>query len=198
MSQKLKSKNVAVPQEQSKVGMQDNLDFTTVGFLLIQIIIGYEWFISGLTKVIRADFISGLAQELSDKSAGVHNWYADFLNRWIIPNAVVFGYLIEATEVLIGLAFIGAALLWLFAWGRVPKRVRSFSFLLVSLAALGGVFMAINFHLANGYSHPWLFPEDSFEEGVDFDSLLAVVNAVIAIVYVFLFRSLWLGAKRQG
>lgn len=198
MSQKLKLKNVAVPQDESKVGMQDKPDFATIGFLLIQIIIGYEWFISGLTKVIRGDFVSGLTQELSDKSAGVHNWYSDFLNRWIIPNAVVFGYLIEATEVLIGFAFIGVALLWLFAWGRVSKRVCSFVFLLMSLAALGGIFMAINFHLANGYSHPWLFPVDSFEEGVDFDSLLAVMNAVIAIVYIFLFRSLWLEAKRQG
>ena len=48
---------------------------TTLGFLFVVMIIGYEWFMSGLVKVVRGDFPSGLAEELLAKSEGVPAWY---------------------------------------------------------------------------------------------------------------------------
>lgn len=39
------------------------------GFLIVEIVIGYEWFISGLVKVVRGDFLAGLAEELLKRSA---------------------------------------------------------------------------------------------------------------------------------
>ena len=40
------------------------------GFLVVEMIIGYEWFVSGLVKIMRGGFPAGLANELLEKSAG--------------------------------------------------------------------------------------------------------------------------------
>ena len=63
-----------------------------VGLLLVQVLIGYEWFMSGLTKIYRGGFPSGLAAELTEKSEGAAGWYKSFLDRAIIPHATAFGY----------------------------------------------------------------------------------------------------------
>src|SRR5581483_12166211 len=89
-----------------------------IGLLLVQVFIGYEWFMSGLTKIYRGGFPSGLADELTEKSEGAPGWYKSFLDGSIIPNASAFGYLIEIGEVLIGVALIAAAVVWLFRWER--------------------------------------------------------------------------------
>jgi hypothetical protein len=50
--------------------------------------------------------------------------------------------------------------------------------------------MNVNFHLANGSSHPWLIPKDGFDEGVDLDSLMPAVQLVLAGVSAGLLLSL--------
>ncbi len=44
--------------------------FPFVGLLLVQLLVGYEWLMSGLTKVVRGGFPGGLAAELREKSEG--------------------------------------------------------------------------------------------------------------------------------
>lgn len=161
-----------------------------IGLLAIQIVIGYEWFMSGLVKVVRGGFPGGLADELAEKSEGVGGWYGSFLDDAVIPNAQAFGYLIEIGELLIGVALIGAALAWLFAWERLSVRGRAAVLLVTALAALGGIFMNVNFHLANGSAHPWLIPSDGFDEGVDLDSLLPAIQLVLAGVSTWLLVAL--------
>lgn len=158
-----------------------------IGFIIVQIIIGYEWLVSGLVKVLRGDFTTGLADELVEKAEGAYGWYANLLESVIVPNASILGWIIETAEILIGIAFIVIPLLWVFAQQRVSERLWRTAFLLMTIAAIGGFFMALNFHLANGYAHPWIIPMDSFEEGVDFDTFLAAMNGVIAIVYINLY-----------
>lgn len=151
-----------------------------IGLLLIQILIGYEWFMSGVVKIVRGGFPGGLADELTEKSEGIGGWYRSFLDDAVIPNAQAFGYLIELGELLIGVALIAAALTWLLAWERLPVNGRKAVLLVTLLAAVGGVFMNVNFHLANGSAHPWLIPSDGFDEGVDLDSLLPAIQLVLA------------------
>jgi len=50
-----------------------------IGCLVVEMVIGYEWFISGLVKFVRGDFPAGLADELLKKSAGTAEWYGIFL-----------------------------------------------------------------------------------------------------------------------
>jgi hypothetical protein len=168
-----------------------------VGLLLVQLLVGYEWFISGLTKIVRGGFPSGLAKELTEKSEGAPGWYKSFLDGSIIPNASTFGYLIEIGELVVGLALIVAALVWLLRWERLPDGGRVAILATTVLASLGGIFMAVNFHLANGAPHPWLIPQSGFDEGVDLDSLLPAVQLVLIGVSLGLWRSLRRGAGAE-
>lgn len=162
----------------------------TAGLLVVTMVVGYEWFISGLVKLVRGNFPAGLANELLEKSEGTAAWYGRFLERAAIPNATVLGFLIEASELLAGIVLIAGPLIRLFAWDRVSDRTRAVILLLIALAAIGGAFLAINLHLANAAAHPWLLPGDSFDEGIDLDSVLPAIQIVIATVNIALIRRL--------
>ena len=153
-----------------------------LGLFAIQAIIGYEWLMSGATKVVRGGFPSGLADELTEKSEGAASWYSTFLDSVVIPNGSTFGVLIILGEVGVGLALIAAAALWAFRWERLGSSGRNAVLAATFAAALGGVFMNVNFHLANGSAHPWLIPGDGFDEGVDLDSLMPAIQLVFAAV----------------
>jgi hypothetical protein len=120
----------------------------------------------------------------------VSDWYRSFVDSSIIPHAVVFGYLIEIGELLIGIALIAAAIVWLFRWQQLPDVGRLALLAITVLASLAGIFMAINFHLANGGTHPWLIPKDGFDESVDLDSLLPLIQLVLIALSVGMFRAL--------
>jgi hypothetical protein len=161
-----------------------------IGLLVMGMLIGYEWFMSGLTKVVDGGFASGLAKELRADTAGDAHWYASFLRGAVIPQATAFGYLIEFGELLVGAGLIVAAGVWLFRWERLPDGGRVAVLAVTALSALGGIAMAINFHLASGAPHPWLIPKSGFDESVDLDSLLPMLQLVLIGVSVGLLRSL--------
>src|SRR5581483_5274516 len=115
--------------------------------------------------------------------------YKSFLDGSVIPNASAFGYLIEIGELVIGIALLVAAVVWLFRWERLPNIGRVAVLAVTALASLGAIFMAVNFHLANGAPHPWLIPADGFDEGVDLDSLLPLLQLVLIAVSVGFLRS---------
>ena len=168
---------------------------TLVGLLVVQLLVGYEWAMSGLTKIVRGGFPAGLASELREKSEGAAGWYTSFLDSVVIPNGQAWGYAIEIGELLIGAVLIGAALVWLFGWERVGAARRRQVLLATALASIGGIFMAVNFHLANGAAHPWLIPADGFDEGVDLDSLLPAIQLVLVAVSGRLW---WLARRHRG
>ena len=161
-----------------------------IGLLIVQMIIGYEWLISGIAKFAAGNFASGLADALVAKTAQTAGWYTSFLNNIVIPNGIAFGYLIETAEVLVGIALIVGPLLWIFAWDRVSDRMRSTVLLLMIVASLGGVFMALNFHVANAGNHPWTLPDSGFDEGIDVDLVLSGIQIVIVVVQIFVLNGL--------
>lgn len=165
-----------------------------IGLLAVTIVIGYEWLVSGLAKFVRGGFPAGLADELREKSEGTVGWYASFLADTAIPNAKLFGYLIETSEILAGVALIAGPLIWIFAWDRISDRLRTSVLFLIAAAAIGGTFLAINLHLANGAAHPWLIPGEAFDEGIDLDSVLPAIQVVIATVSIILLLRL----RRSG
>ena len=152
------------------------------GLLAIQAIIGYVWLMSGLTKVFRGGFPSGLADELKEKSEGLDGWYKSFLDGTVIPNADVFGWLIMLGELAVGVALIAAAAAWFIRWDRFGYRGRTAVLAVTAVAAFAAILMNVNFHLANGSAHPWLIPEDGFDEGVDLDSIMPLVQLVLVAV----------------
>lgn len=54
--------------------------------------------------------------------------------------------------------------------------------------------MAVNFHLANGASDPWLIASSGFDEGIDLDSLLPAIQLVLVGVSLATWRA---GLKRD-
>ena len=169
-----------------------NARIPLLGLLAIQVIIGYEWFVSGLTKIVRGGFPSGLADELTEKSEGAASWYASFLDSVVIPNASTFGVLIILGELAVGAALIAAAALWAFRWETLGAGGRTAVLAATFAAALGGIFMNVNFHLANGSAHPWLIPREGFDEGVDLDSLMPAIQLVLVAVSA----GVWLALRR--
>ncbi|MEO5814948.1 MAG: hypothetical protein ABIT20_06680 [Gemmatimonadaceae bacterium] len=161
-----------------------------IGLLIVEMIIGYEWLISGLVKVVQGDFPSGLGATLLERLPKVPAWYGRFLSGAVIPNAPYFGYAIEIAEVLAGVALLAGPVIALFAWERVPHWMRQAVLFVTAVATIGGAFLAINLHIANAVSHPWFFPVDSFDEGIDLDSILPAIQMVIAWISIMLFRRL--------
>jgi thiosulfate dehydrogenase [quinone] large subunit len=136
-----------------------------VALLLIQVCIGYEWLVSGLTKIVHGDFPAGLARELKDMSKASPAWYRGFLEGAVIPHAVAFGYAIEIAELAIGIVLLVAVL-------RVPARVGRYVPPTTAAALLAGIVLAFNFALANGSSFGLGLAQGSFDEGIDLDTML--------------------------
>ncbi len=152
-----------------------------VTLLAVQIIIGYEWVASGITKVASGTFVSGLAADLKEQAQESPHWYRSFLHDSIIPNARAFGVLIEVGELIVGVGFMLAAIVWLARWSRLSDRWRMSLLWVTMLSALGATFMAINFHVASGANNPWLIPADGFDETIDVDTVLALIQAAFFI-----------------
>jgi hypothetical protein len=128
---------------------------------LIQFAIGWEWLVSGLTKLAHGDFPNGLATQLRGMDGNSPAWFRDVLGSTVVPHAAAFGYAIEAGEVAIGAVLIVTAF-------RSPGSLR----LLAPVALLAGAFLAACFALANGSTFGLGLARDSFDEGVDLDTLL--------------------------
>ena len=136
-----------------------------ISLLLVQVCIGYEWLVSGLTKIVHGDFPAGLAAELRDMSNAAPGWYRSFLDGAVIPHAAAFGYAIEIGELAIGFALLFAVL-------RLPARIGRYLPAVTAVALVVGIVLAANFALANGSSFGLGLAQGSFDEGIDLDTML--------------------------
>lgn len=154
---------------------------------LIQAIIGYEWLISGANKVLSGQFPQGLAATLADGLKDNPNgWYVSFLHAVVLPHSLFFGYLIELAEVGIGLALLGGALLLL---GHIPARgeryhrLARFEVGAAAVAAFACVVLCVNFHFFMGDGViSALNPGAPFDEGIDLDTLLPPIAAIVGVL----------------
>lgn len=161
-----------------------------VGLLVVQILIGYEWLVSGVTKLVDGGFPRGLAAELRGGSQAAPSFYRSFLDSVVIPHGQLFGYLVEIGELIGGAALIAAAVVWLVRWNRLSVTWQTGVLAVTAVASLIGIFMNVNFHLANGGTHPWLIPPSGFDEGVDLDSLMPAIQLVLFVVATYGLRAL--------
>lgn len=161
----------------------------------MQAIIGWEWLMSGGNKLLAGTFPQGLADTISGMMKdNPDGWYISFLQHTILPQSVFYGYLIEWTEVLIGVILLGGALILL-----TPPRRRgqaqyrlTIAYCIASIvAALIGTFMTINFHfMAGGWIFPWFNGSAADGEGIDLDALMPPFELVIILAQAALFAEL--------
>ena len=151
-----------------------------VALLLVQVVLGYEWFVSGLTKLVRGGFPQGLAEELRDLSQGAPGWYRHFLASVVLPHAQAFGYAIEVAELAAGAILIGVAVAVLVGRASLSSRLIAWPALAASVAA---VVMVANFEVANGGSFGLSLADDPFDEGVDLDTLLTGLQLALVVFW---------------
>ena len=156
-----------------------------IAMLLVQVVLGYEWLVSGLTKVVRGGFPQGIADELRDMSQGAPGWYRHFLASVVVPHAQLFGYAIEVAEVVVGSILIGTAVAVLIGRVSVSSRLLGWSAVAASAAAL---LMVVDFELANGGGFGLSLAKDTFDEGVDLDTLLTGLQLALGTFWVAALR----------
>ncbi len=161
----------------------------------IQAILGWEWLMSGGNKLLSGTFPQGLADTitslLKDNPDG---WYVSFLQNLILPHSLFYGYLIEWSEVTIGVVLLGGAFVLL---GQ-PRRKGQAQYRLVitySIASICtaflGAFMTVNFHfLMGGWIFPWFDPAAANSEGIDLDGFLPPYSLVIILAQAALIAEL--------
>jgi hypothetical protein len=151
-----------------------------VAVLVLQSVVAYEWLNSAFTKIVHGGFAAGLADQLAKNADGAPGWYRAVLEAVIIPHAAIFGYLIEAGELLVGASLIATAAV-LFVRGQHLSVVALRTLLgVVAVTALGGAFMNLNFSLFSGDPAPWSLGSDAFSEGVGIDGILMLVQLAMA------------------
>lgn len=148
---------------------------------LLQLAVGYEWLVSGLSKLAHGDFATGLAAELRDLAGGASPWYGHILRTAVVPHAVVFGYVIECAELAAGLVLVGVAIAELAAGHRISARTQRVFRPAVAASLLAGIVMVANFELANGGTFGLRLAADSFDEGVDLDTVLLAAQLALLV-----------------
>jgi len=160
------------------------------GLLVVQIIVGFEFFWSVITKLVRGGFVTGLGADLQERVKAAPTWYASFANSVVVPHAHIFGYLIIAGELFIGITMIAAAIVWLVRWDTLSLAARSTLAALIALAAAGALLLNLNFHIANGATNPWQIGASAFDEAVDINMVFTLIDATILVVMVVILVSL--------
>lgn len=161
----------------------------------IEAIIGWEWLMSGGNKLLSGTFPQGLASTLND---GIKNnpdgWYVSFLQQAVIPHSVFYGYLIEWSEVAVGIILIGAALV-LLSRPRTPGEPQHRLAVAYSIAAIIAAVVAIihtvNFHFfMGGWVIPTFNPAAPNNEGIDLDGLLPLFCLIIIFSNIALLKAI--------
>lgn len=160
----------------------------------LQLLLGYEWLVSGVDKLLYAGFPGALGSLLGDTLQGGHipAPFAALLRAVVLPNSAVFGVLVEWGEALAGLGLIAGALVTLLApvlrARRAPTAAHWLAWVawgeralvwLVPAAALATALMGLSFYLLDGAPAQWPMPSVAFGGALDTGLLLALGSAVL-------------------
>lgn len=127
---------------------------------VLQIVVAYEWIVSGLDKIGNAHFDSQLVSVLQQSSQGSrYGWYISLLHQFMLPNHTLFALLVQVTEPILGLALLFGGALGLL---RLQARVMIFTALAVTAALLGSAFLSLNYFFQGDGPIPWINPSSSF------------------------------------
>jgi hypothetical protein len=152
------------------------------GLLVVQIIVGFEFFWTVLAKIVRGGFVSGLGADLEERVQAAPGWYRSFADSVVIPHATTFAYLIIIGELFVGIGLMVAGVVWLVRWPRISRGGRIVLAVVSATAALAGISMNVNYHIASGANNPWRIPTEVFDEGVDLNTILPLIEVTILVV----------------
>lgn len=152
-------------------------------FGTILAVLSYEWLVSGLSKVLSGEFISGLYQEMMKSLPHMqYQFYAKILQSLHPAHAVILGVLIEAGEILAGLSFAFLAI------STIRETVGTGMMKLGISTGILSAFMNLNFFFFGGGSI-FLNTSEPFEEGVSIDFLMLLIQLSVSVYYYLMLRS---------
>lgn len=159
----------------------------------LELLIGYEWLLSGVDKLLYGSFPQQLGTILHGTLAGntLPSVFAAILRTLVAPNAALFGVLIESAEILAGVGLIVAglvALLGPLAERRLRGPLASIYHIgigllrmLLPVAALGTVLLGLSFYLLDGTPSPWFAPNIAYGGALDTGLFMALASLIILI-----------------
>jgi hypothetical protein len=155
----------------------------------LQLLLGYEWWVSGVDKLLVGNFPAMLHGLLAGLVRGgtLPGPFAALLSAWVLPHAAFFGFLVEWAETLAGLALLAAGTLGLLRplverrlapsrWLALARRIID---ALALGAAAGTCLMGLSFFLLDGAPTQWAMPSIAFGGALDTGLLLAIASAIL-------------------
>jgi len=159
----------------------------------LQLIVGYELLLAGVDKLLFGLFPAQLGGLLRTAVGGGHlpGFFVAILRGLVVPNAVLFGYLIEWGETLAGLLLVTAGLVALLrplaerSLDETPAALFLFGARLLErlapLAATGGGLLGLSYFLLDGAPAPWFVPGLAFGGAIDTGLFLAAASLVLVV-----------------
>jgi len=132
--------------------------------------VGYLWLISGLDKLLSGQFISGFAAFLRSEILNLGgNFYAGFLADVVLPNASLFAYIIQYSEIGIGATLLIAGIWYTFAY-------KKFLAWILFIASIASFVMILNITLSLKQTLPWIDSNIAFSPGISLEYLVLMVS----------------------
>lgn len=170
---------------------------TNVALAGLQLVIGYQWLVSGVDKMLLGNFPAQMGQLLAGQigSGKLPGFFGALLQALVVPNAPVFGYAVMLGETLAGLGLVAAGLLALLrplaearSSGR-PWEVFALTDRLVTglapLAAVGAGLLGLSYYLLDGAPPLWFTPSLAYGGAIAPGMVVALASLVLVVAQVF-------------
>src|SRR5215469_1246134 len=162
----------------------------------LQLVIGYQWLVSGADKLLLGTFPAQMGQLLagSISSGKLPNYFAALLRALVVPDAPVFGYAIMLGETLAGLGLIAAGLLALLRplaeahlTGRLWRGFALADRLVTGVAPLAGVgagLLGLSYYLLDGAPTLWFTASLAYGGAIAPGMVVALASLVLVVAQV--------------
>jgi uncharacterized membrane protein YphA (DoxX/SURF4 family) len=158
----------------------------------LQLLIGYQWLVSGVDKLLYGSFPDRVGSLLQGTLHNSHipSAFADMMQTLVLPNATLFGVFIMWAETLAGAGLVAGGLVTLarpMAERRLSGPLAAVFALgarlldvLAPLAALGTLALGLNYWVMDGMPSLGFTPNIAYGGAIDAGMFLALGSVAIA------------------
>jgi hypothetical protein len=174
---------------------------TNIALAGLQLVIGYQWLVSGVDKILLGAFPTQIGQLLTLQigSGKLPPYFAAVLEALVVPNASIFGYAIMLSETLAGLGLIAAGTATLLrplfeahTHGRLWKAFAvtdRLVMMLAPVAAAGAALLGLSYYLLDGAPTLWFTPSLAYGGAIAPGMVVALASLVLVIAQVSNMRT---------
>lgn len=169
---------------------------TNVALAGLQLLIGYQWLVSGVDKLLLGNFPDQMGRLLATQigSGKLPAFFAGLLQALVVPNAPLFGYAIMLGETLSGLGLIAAGL-FMFARPTAETHIRgrlwtAFAMTdrlvtrLAPVAAVGAGLLGLSYYLLDGAPTLWFTPSLAYGGAIAPGMVVALASLALVVAQV--------------